>query len=466
MARRAQLLDVHLDRGFAGDVDHQRAGIAQLRADRSGQAIAHRPQSTRSQPFVRAEEREILGRPHLVLADLGGDDRITVAGQGIQPLDRILRRDFGLQPGISETVLAAPFSDASFPGRQILRFALTPRGDQLFQHAGAIADDRHVYGHDLVDRGAVDIDVDLDRIRRKRIQPPGHPIIETRADADHDIGLVHRQIGFVGAVHAQHSQPVGMICRKTAQSHQRRGDGRAGQRLELAQQATRARPGVDDAAAGVENRRLCRCDQGNRPGNVVSRAIDLRIIANGPLRRAVGHDRAGDLNVLGNIDQHRAGATGGGNLESLIDGRGEVCRILHQIIMLGAVAGDTDGVGLLKGVRSDQRGCDLPGDDDHRNRIHISIGDPGDGIGRARPGGDQHHPRLARRSRITLGSMCRTGFVADQDVANAVVAEQCIINGQHRAAGVAEHEFDALANQTFHQDFGATALLAHFLNLP
>ena len=69
------------------------SGLPQLRADGGGQAIAHRAEPARGQPLVRREEVEVLRRPHLVLADLGGDDRIAVLGQLIQPLNRELRHD-------------------------------------------------------------------------------------------------------------------------------------------------------------------------------------------------------------------------------------------------------------------------------------------------------------------------------------------------------------------------------------
>jgi hypothetical protein len=54
--------------------------------------------------------------------------------------------------------------------------------------------------------------------------------------------------------------------------------------------------------------------------------------------------------------------------------------------------------------------------------------------------------------------MGRAGFVADEDVADAFIAEQRIIDRKYRAAGIAEHEFDALGDQAFDQDFSAAAL--------
>ncbi len=57
--------------------------------------------------------------------------------------------------------------------------------------------------------------------------------------------------------------------------------------------------------------------------------------------------------------------------------------------------------------------------------------------------------------------MGRAGFVPDQDVANAGIGEQRIVNRQHRAPGITEDEFDPLADQAFDQDACAAALFTH-----
>ena len=55
-----------------------------------------------------------------------------------------------------------------------------------------------------------------------------------------------------------------------------------------------------------------------------------------------------NLNILGNINHHRAGAARCGNVESLMDHITELSRGFDEIIMLGAVAGDANGIRLLK----------------------------------------------------------------------------------------------------------------------
>src|SRR5690606_18412416 len=137
--------------------------------------------------------------PSPVLAHLGGDDRVVLAGQREQTLDRELRHDRPvLALGIGEAVARAPPSDSRLPLREFERLAATPGLDQLLEHGRAVADDAEVDRDHLVDRGAVDVDVDLLRTRRERVEPPGHAVVEPRADADHHVALVHRHDGFVG----------------------------------------------------------------------------------------------------------------------------------------------------------------------------------------------------------------------------------------------------------------------------
>jgi len=124
--------------------------------------------------------------------------------------------------------------------------------------------------------------------------------------------------------------------------------------------------------------------------------------------------------------------------------------------MLGAVAGDADRIGFLKRIGADQRGRHLPGDHHQRDRIHPRIGDPGNCIGRAGAGRDQRHARLASGAGVTFCCVDRSGLVANQNVADVPrppgIAEQLIIDRQHRAAGIAEHEFDPLFDQALHQN--------------
>src|SRR3546814_5119461 len=62
-----KLLDVHQDRGLAGNVDDEGVGMRALHAQRRGHAVAHGAEAAGGHPVVRLLELEILRRPHLVL---------------------------------------------------------------------------------------------------------------------------------------------------------------------------------------------------------------------------------------------------------------------------------------------------------------------------------------------------------------------------------------------------------------
>ena len=168
--------------------------------------------------------------------------------------------------------------------------------------------------------------------------------------------------------------------------------------------------------------------------------------------------RGGDLNVLRDIDDDRAGAAGGGDVERLMHDMGELGGRLHQIVMLRAMAGEADRVRFLKRVGTDEVRRDLPGDDDHRDGVHQCVGDAGDRVGGAGAGGDEDDAGLAGGAGIAFRHMGRALFMADQHMLDLRVVVEDVVNGQHRAARIAEHDFDPQIDQALHQQVRA----AHF----
>ena len=236
-------------------------GCFDLHADGRRQAVAHRAEAARGHPAVRLLEMKILRRPHLVLADLGGDVGVAVLGQRIEALQRVLRLDDRVRAACRRGSLARPPGVGSASTRRSMR-GLVGLGARLapdppaclVEHMRAIADDTDIDLDRLVDRGRIDVDVDLLRVRREGVDTAGDAVVEARADRiDHDVAVVHRQVGLVGAVHAEHAEPLLVGGREGAETHQRRGHGIAGQPRQLAQQRRSVRAGIDDAAAGVED---------------------------------------------------------------------------------------------------------------------------------------------------------------------------------------------------------------------
>ena len=62
------------------------------------------------------------------------------------------------------------------------------------------------------------------RVRTIFSQVVGGAIVKAHADGKDKIGVVHRHIGFVGAVHAEHAHRLPMGAGESAQPHQRTGD--------------------------------------------------------------------------------------------------------------------------------------------------------------------------------------------------------------------------------------------------
>src|SRR5206468_12706337 len=75
-------------------------------------------------------------------------------------------------------------------------------------HVAAVTDDRHVDADVLVDRRGVYIDMDLLGVRRERIDAAGDAVVEARADAQHDVAIMHRHIGLVGARSEEHTSEL------------------------------------------------------------------------------------------------------------------------------------------------------------------------------------------------------------------------------------------------------------------
>src|SRR5690606_19867032 len=124
LADRSHFLDVHLERGFARDTDDKAVRFGDLRAYRGGEAVAHRAEPAAGQPAVGRRKAEMLRRPHLVLANLGGDDGIAPPRCLEERFNRALRHDFSgpvLLFGKVQTASRTPAVDAAPPFAKIAR---------------------------------------------------------------------------------------------------------------------------------------------------------------------------------------------------------------------------------------------------------------------------------------------------------------------------------------------------------
>ena len=190
-------------------------------------------------------------------------------------------------------------------------------------------------------------------------------------------------------------------------------------------------------------------------------ALELGLVAGVREILRLGIDALGELDVLRDVDHHRAGPAAGGDVERLVQHARQILDALHQVIVLGARPRDADRVAFLERVVADQVRRHLAGDADDRDRIHQRIGQAGDRIGGAGTGGDQHAADLAGRARIAFRGVHRALLVAHQDVLHFVLLEERVVDRQHRAARIAEQVLHALVGERLDHHFGAGHFPCH-----
>jgi hypothetical protein len=349
--------------------------------------------------------------------------------------------------------LLPPFGERSLVGPVLL---LLPDLNHRFDRLAGIGNDRQVDADILVDLRRIDVDMDLLRPRREGIDAPRHAVVEAGAEADHHVAIVHRVVGFVGAVHAEHAEPFVARSRIGSQAHQRRCHREACQLDQFAQMLARRRAGIDDAAAGIEDRLLGRGHQRHGLTDRINVRLERRLV--GAVGDAGGLDVEAllELDVLRDVDHHRTGTARGRDLESLVQDARQVGDVLHQPVMLGARPGDADGIAFLERVGADQMGRDLTRENHDRDRVEQRIGKPGHRIGGAGARGHQRNAAFAGRTGITLGGMHGALLVTDQNVDEIVGGEQRIVNRQYRAAGIAENVLNTVVLERLDHHFGAS----------
>ena len=253
-----QLLNAHLDRRFAGHTNNRRARIDQLDAHRRREPEAHRAQPAGIDPPPRLVELVVLRRPHLMLADVGSDERVAT-GQLIELLDHELRLDQCAFLVVLQAILTLPFLDLTPPDLERGRIRPDVRRldelEHLVEDLGDIADNRHVDLDPLRDRRGVDVDVDDAAIAAKETRRVAdHAVVETCTHREQYVAVLHRHVRFVGPVHAEHAGELRIGAGKGPKAHERIGAREA----EQADQPCQLRRSIveNDAAAGIHHRPL------------------------------------------------------------------------------------------------------------------------------------------------------------------------------------------------------------------
>ena len=416
----------------------------------------------------------VLRRPHLVLADAGGDDGLA-ARPAVDLLDHVVRLDERAGAVVVHGVDAPELGDLRAPraevGAEAAVAAVAGERAQRLVHQPDVAP---VHALDLVDLGAVDVEVrDAARVARELVRHARHPVIEARAHRDQEVAVIDRVVGEGRAVHAEHAQRQRARGVERADAHERgdHRDAEAGRELGEA-------PGgvaVDHPAAGVDERpvRLGQHGEEARGG----RGVDARpgeLLHAPAVARDRQHALAAEhplpvLHVLGHVHDHRSGTPGAGDLEGGAHGALEARRVGDEEDVLRDRAHERRHRGLLEGVGADGRRRDLAGNDYNRYRISHAVAHWCNSVGRPGTGGHDAHPHPAARPGVARGHETRPLLVGRHDerdlcrtgAARLLVVEEHGVEGrQDGPAAVAEDGGHALVREHLHDHAGAGHALA------
>ena len=332
--RRDELLGRHLEAPVAVDRPHRAVGTADLGADGGRDREAHRAEAARVDPRVRLVELPVLRRPHLVLADAGGEDRALAAPRrGASPgrtaasaprPARSARRSAG-------TARASPRCGSSTP---TCRPASAPPASRS-RIALMISSVTYLQSPTIGTSGRRTLPCSAGSMSTWMILASGaklstRPVMRSSKRAPRAISRSLRcSVGDRRgvAVHARHAEAQRVVVGERAARHQRGDDVDVGQLGELAHLLGGA--GLEDAAADVEHRALGLQDQ---PGRLLDHPrVALGRSAGSPGSDAMTSSSVGQYHSiafcstsLGTSTSTGPGPPGRGEVERLADRQREV----------------------------------------------------------------------------------------------------------------------------------------------
>src|ERR1700694_445787 len=159
--------------------------------------------------------------------------------------------------------------------------------------------------------------------------------------------------------------------------------------------------------------------------------------------------------ILGHVNHYRPGAAGAREIKGLMHNLGQLSHIAHHVVVLGARARDADCVYLLEGIRSNHLAWDLPGNDDQRGRVHVSIRNPRDGIGCAGPGSYQDHSNFTGRLAVAFRHVHCALLMPRQHMAQAWTdLGQLVVDVKHSAARISKDRVYTFPDERLQYDAG------------
>lgn len=116
--------------------------------------------------------------------------------------------------------------------------------------------------------------------------------------------------------------------------------------------------------------------------------------------------------ILGKINQNGARTAGGSNLESFVDSSRELSDVFDHNVPLCATSRNTDDIGFLESIGTNQVRGDLTTEDNHRHTVTQGILHRGNDIGSARTRSDKDNTWFARNASVAFRHVASTLLVS------------------------------------------------------
>ena len=178
---------------------------------------------------------------------------------------------------------------------------------------------------------------------------------------------MHRHIGFIGAVHTQHTKPLITGRWIAAKAHQCGGERETSQFSQLTKFRGCPIARVYNTTACIKDRLFSRRHCLNRSTDCMSIALHLRPIAFMITALAFCVEARRKLHIFWNIDNHWAWTTRCRNMKRFMQNTGQIIHVLHQPIVLGTRPRNANCVAFLERIIADEMSGHLACNTDERN---------------------------------------------------------------------------------------------------
>ena len=184
----------------------------------------------------------------------------------------------------------------------------------------------------------------------------------------------------------------------------------------------------------------------------ISREASLHLFLRWVRRTRLAHQR-----IFRDVHMHGTRPSTARNVECLCNDVRDLIRATYQIVVLSHRERDASDVNLLEGVFPKQGSRNVTRDRNHGNRVEHGGADPRDKICCTRTRRSETDADLPRCARVSICGMRRSLFVSDENVTQARVVNEHVIEGKDHAARIPPDGSAPLKEECLAECIGADA---------